>query len=114
MVVEDDPDIMDALRDLLEEEGFDVLWATNGKEALSCLATNLAPRLILLDLMMPVMNGWEFQQALRSDPGLSGIPVIVISAEPDLDRETHSLAVDGYLSKPFQLTALLDTVHRFC
>ncbi len=115
MVVEDDYAIRETLRELLEDEGYGVVWACNGQEALARLrAGAAAPRLILLDLMMPVMDGWEFRRAQQHDPALSRIPVVVISADAALDQEAARLAVEGCLAKPFELQALLDTVHRLC
>jgi CheY-like chemotaxis protein len=114
MVVEDDQAIRESLTEVLVEEGFAVTWAANGAEALDLLRGARAPRLILLDLMMPVMDGWEFRRALRQDTALARIPVVIISAEHALPQKASALAVDGYLAKPFRLEALLSTVHRYC
>lgn len=114
LVVEDDSAIRDALRELLEHEGYEVLWAANGLEALARLRGGQSPRLILLDLGMPVMDGWEFRHAQRRDPAIAPIPVVVISAEHGLESKIRSLEPDGFLPKPFQLDALLATVHRYC
>ncbi len=113
MLVEDDHAIGETLRELLEEEGFEVVWASNGLEALGHLKAR-TPGLILLDLMMPVMDGWQFCAAQQRDPDLARIPVVVISADHGLASKIASLAVQGYLSKPFELDALLATVHRYC
>jgi CheY-like chemotaxis protein len=112
MVVEDDFAIRETLRELLEEEGYRVAWASNGDEALTQLRRGTFPGLILLDLMMPVMDGTAFRSALRLDPELAGIPVVVISADSGLEEKASTMAVDGYLAKPFDLVALLDTVRR--
>jgi two-component system, OmpR family, response regulator CpxR len=112
LVVEDDFAIRETLRELLEDEGYDVSWASNGQEALDLLARR-APRVILLDLMMPVMDGWEFRLAQRRDPALARIPVVVISADHALDQKVAALAVDGWLAKPFELDALLTTLQRY-
>jgi CheY-like chemotaxis protein len=114
MVVEDDHAIRETLAEVLEEEGLEVTWATNGAEALRLLRAAPAPRLILLDLMMPVMDGWELRKALQEDPALARIPVVIISADNALPQKASALAVDGYLAKPFRLDALLSTVHRYC
>ena len=112
LLVEDDRAIRDTLRELLEDEGYRVQWAGNGRDALAQLRAGLPPRLILLDLMMPVMNGWEFREAQRSDPALARIPVIVLSADDPLAEKVSGMDVAGWLSKPFQLSVLLDAILR--
>jgi CheY-like chemotaxis protein len=107
MVVEDDHLIRQVIAEALEEEGFEVVEAANGKEALEALR-NVRPALILLDLMMPVMNGWEFRRAQLEDPAISDIPVIVLSALKD-----HSVEAERSFTKPFDLEDLLDTVWDF-
>jgi two-component system, OmpR family, response regulator CpxR len=110
LVVEDDDDVRDGLRDILEEEGYRVWTAANGQEALDRLSA-LSPQLILLDLMMPVMNGVEFLSILRQHKTLSATPVVVVSA---WSKEARSIAVQGFLAKPVALDALLSVVQRFC
>jgi CheY-like chemotaxis protein len=114
MVVEDDYAIRETLRDVLEDEGFAVSSAANGQDALAHLAAGDSPRLILLDLMMPVMDGVEFRSVQQRDPRLSQIPVVVISAENGLEQTASNMAVEGFLAKPFELGALLATVQRYC
>lgn len=115
MVVEDDFSVRETLQELLEEEGFRVTPASNGREALDRLrGVEGGPRLILLDLRMPVMDGWQFRAAMRADPLLSGIPVVVMSADTALDLKCQDLSVAGVLAKPVELDRLLETVHRFC
>lgn len=82
LVVEDSQDLREGLRDLLQVEGFDVLTAENGAVALELLAATDQPCLVLLDLMMPVMDGWAFLQAVRERPGtkVAALPVVVVSA----------------------------------
>ena len=112
-MVEDDFAIRETLRELLEEEGYRVTQASNGAEALARLRESKTPKLILLDLMMPVMDGWEFRHAIEGDPRLADIPVIVISADHGLEQKIDAMHVEGYLAKPFELERLLETVERY-
>jgi len=114
MLVEDDDGIREVLREVLEEAGFRVIWAANGQEALAQLRLGRAPRVILLDLMMPVMDGLAFRTAQRRDPALAPIPVVVISADERIEHKISDMQPDGYLPKPFELRKLLDTVNRYC
>jgi CheY-like chemotaxis protein len=114
LVVEDDEDIRADLTAILRVKGFSVDEAANGKEALAQLAQG-HPCLMVLDLMMPVMNGWELRAAMLADAALAAIPVVVVSGKgripPDEER---TLAPAAVLVKPFELTELLDLVARFC
>ena len=113
MLVEDDPDIREMICALLELEGWRVIAYSNGTEALDALrAQSDPPFLILLDLMMPVMNGWQFLAEQERDPSLSGIPVVVLSGDVR-EGAPGSLHVDGYLRKPIDLDVLLATVRKF-
>jgi CheY-like chemotaxis protein len=115
MVVEDDFAVRETLQELLEDEGYGVTPASNGSEALLRLREpGDAPGLILLDLMMPVMDGWQFRDEMRRDPQLSGIPVVVMSADTGLEQKARELAAAGVLPKPVGLERLLETVRRFC
>lgn len=111
LVVDDDFDIRDTLRELLELEGYTVQVAVNGREALDRLRNGARPGLILLDLMMPEMSGWEFRNAqLAEAPEIANIPVLVLSATPDVARSAEQLRAAGYIRKPFDLDQLLDEV----
>jgi len=114
MVVEDDSDLRETLVELLEDDGYQARGAVNGQAALEMLRSNAAPGLILLDLRMPVMDGWEFRRRQRGDPAFSGIPVVVMSADGALEKKTEGMAAAAVLSKPVGLDHLLATVHRFC
>jgi two-component system, chemotaxis family, chemotaxis protein CheY len=112
LVVDDDPDILEALSEILEAEGFEIRRARNGKEALDKLEPD-APQLILLDLMMPVMDGWEFAQRMRQrPPEIARIPIIVLSADRNVGSKAADLGAVGHLAKPFELNDLLELVRR--
>jgi two-component system, chemotaxis family, chemotaxis protein CheY len=111
LVVDDDPDIIEALSEILEAEGFEIRRARNGKEALERLEPD-PPQLILLDLMMPVMDGWEFAQRMRQRPTFSGIPIIVLSADRNVGSKALDIGAVGHLAKPFELNDLLEMVRR--
>jgi CheY-like chemotaxis protein len=108
LVVEDDEAILDSLSDLLREEGATLVAAANGRDALAALRSSALPDLILLDLMMPVMDGWEFRVAQRADSALSGIPIIAMSA--DASAKARAIAADAYLRKPVDIEELVRSV----
>lgn len=115
LVVDDDTDIRETIIEVLEESGHRALPAANGTEALAALrAMNEPPCLILLDLMMPIMDGRAFREAQQADPVLANIPVIVISAFRDSAETARELDAAGYLPKPVSLEALIDIVDAFC
>ncbi len=115
LVVEDDNDLRESLSQALRDHGFTVTSASNGQQALDLLHTGIKPAVILLDLMMPVLNGWELRDALRDDPELADIPQLVISAYMD-EAEQHVLALpaDDCIRKPFHIRVLLDAIERHC
>jgi len=113
MIVEDDADTREMLERFLQLEGFDVRTAANGQIALQSLQTDCALHVILLDLMMPVMNGWQFRQAQAMDPRLSGIPVVVVTAAGSR-QDIPSIEADGWLSKPVDFDRLLETIVPLC
>jgi CheY-like chemotaxis protein len=114
LVVEDDLDIRSILTQLLMFEGYDVEEAADGAEALALLRRDGPPALILLDLMMPVMDGWQLRAELQRDPALASIPVVIVSADVRVEQEASRLRVAGLLKKPLQIEPLLDLVHRIC
>ena len=110
LVVDDDPDILDALSEILEVEGYEVQRARNGREALQRIEQDM-PDLVLLDLMMPVMDGWEFMKHQRRDWHLCTIPTIVVSGVPSHDPRCLEMPVVRLLPKPYtgdQLMAAID------
>jgi CheY-like chemotaxis protein len=112
LIVEDDLDTREMLGRFLELEGFNVETAENGKRALERLGSGVGACVILLDLMMPVMDGWQFRQEQIRNSALAGIPVIVVSAA---GRERlEKIQADAYLSKPVDLDELLGCVTQFC
>jgi CheY-like chemotaxis protein len=115
LVVDDDPDIRESLETVLGIHGHAVATAADGAEAITFLRRKGAqPCVILLDLMMPGMNGFDFRAELQSDPQLSDIPVVIITgAGVMVDERAHNLRAE-ILRKPFDLKALLKTVERFC
>ncbi len=114
MVVDDDDQIREVMRQILDHEGYKVASAGNGSEAMAYLRSSGEPCLILLDLMMPVMDGWEFRSRQRKDPQLAEIPVVVVSALANVGERAESLEADGYLRKPVDFDDLLTTVERYC
>ena len=114
LVIEDDPMIRDVLVEVLADHGYEAVGAANGREALDTLATSDdRPCVILLDLMMPVMDGHSFRQEQLQSPELSDIPVVVISAFVD-QTATDELHADDYLKKPVRLHEVLGAVRRHC
>lgn len=111
MVIEDDADISDAIAASLEDDGYTVIVAANGQEALDRLRQiDQLPRLILLDLMMPVMDGEQFRAAQQAEPTLADLPVILLSAHADVRRAAEQLGARAWLKKPVDLRGLLNAV----
>jgi CheY-like chemotaxis protein len=112
MIVEDDRDIRLALTQVLSDEGYRSIAARDGVEGLALLREGPQPKVILLDLMMPNMDGWQFRRALRSDPEVASIPVIVVTADPAAEARIHTLGVAGFLKKPVSIDALVAALER--
>jgi signal transduction histidine kinase len=108
LLVEDDGAIRTTLADMLRDEGCAVTAVTNGREALRHLHQSAPPDTIVLDLMMPVMDGWEFRVEQRNDPALAGIPVIAMSA--DVSAKARAIAADAYVRKPIDFDELVRRV----
>lgn len=112
LLVEDEADIREALIEVLGHSGFQVVGANNGVDALCYLRASPPPALILLDLMMPIMDGWEFRRRQREDPALADVPVVVLSA---LDQtRAADLGGTAFLKKPLDFDRLLDLVRQHC
>lgn len=114
LLVEDDPDTRTAMTLVLEMNGYQVTSAANGQEALDRLRREPRPCLIFLDLMMPVLDGWEFCKQQRQDPRLAVIPVIVLSADRSVADTAASIGATDFLQKPIQLEELLASAQRHC
>ena len=114
LVIDDDADIRDSIGDILELRGYRVARAANGREALDRLQHGPPPCVILLDLMMPVLNGWEFREQQSRDTRLAGVPVVVISGDGSTDEKAAKIGVSEFLRKPLELSAILDVVRRHC
>jgi CheY-like chemotaxis protein len=113
LVIEDDDLTRDALRLILEAQGYVVASADNGRTALEELR-KCRPDLILLDLVMPVMNGWEFRAHLDEDPLLASIPVVVCSGAGEMCKRGLPHGTSDFLQKPFEFDALLRAVRKHC
>ena len=114
LVVEDDPELLLSLSEVLESEGYRVSCARHGLEALGRLRGGARPAVILLDLMMPIMNGWQFRYEQRQDSDLAKIPIVVVSAKSDSQQHAEWLEADGYISKPIDIGLLLNTLSNYC
>jgi len=107
LIIDDDPDIREAVTEVLSIEGHEVVTACDGEQGL-VRCRLVRPDLVLLDLMMPGMNGWDFRKAQLRDPAIASIPVVVVSAV----ARSQDLPADGFLQKPFSLDELLALVRR--
>jgi CheY-like chemotaxis protein len=113
MVVDDDADVRDAVTDLLEGHGYAVIPASNGQEALDELKAGEKPSLILLDVMMPIMDGQAFSAEQQADPELSDIPVVAFTAFGAALDKMKDMKVSARIEKPVQADELLDSVDRW-
>lgn len=112
LIVEDDRDLREMMGQLLTLEGFSAAAVANGRDALEYLRRGDLPNLILLDLMMPVMDGWEFRRIQQEDPSLAALPVIVLSAiEP---TRMTDFGTATFLTKPLDFDRLLELVRAYC
>ncbi len=111
LVVDDDEDIREALKDLLASDGYQVDVAENGRDALAFMRRRGRPDLVLLDLMMPVMNGWEFLREKSRDDELNGVPVLVVTANP-VPLEDDGVA--AVMQKPLRFDRLRIAIEKLC
>lgn len=111
LVVEDDETILISIVTLLEDEGFAVVTANNGKEAIDWLGDGV-PSVVLLDMKMPVMDGWAFAEIYRTRPGPKA-PLVVMTAARDAKNWAADVGADDYIAKPFDLDYLLDKIRKY-
>ena len=114
LCVEDEPEMIDLIRLILSRKGYSVKGASGGVEGIR-LIKELHPDLVLLDLMMPDMDGWEVYQQMKADPGTRDIPVIVVTAKAqNIDKVLglHIAKVDDYIAKPFSPKELMESIDR--
>lgn len=114
LIVDDDHAVVESLQDFLEDEGFEVVTATDGQAALDLLRRGLRPCVILLDLMMPRLNGWEFRHEQLQDADLKDIPIVVVSAVPLSLGALAQLGDVEFVPKPPSLPRLLAAIRRHC
>ncbi|MBS1958270.1 MAG: response regulator transcription factor [Bdellovibrionales bacterium] len=114
LIIEDDRDILEVLKDILESEGYTVATAENGKMGIEVLQSlSEPPKLVLLDLMMPIMDGFQFRQEQLKNDAFKTIPVVVMSADGRMELKKDRIGVDIFLKKPLDLETVLDTVSGF-
>ena len=114
LIIDDDSDARRALQELLELHGYEVAAAADGGEALACLRGGFAPCLILLDLRMPRMDGWQFREAQLLDPELKTLPVVVFSGDAEEEAAAEELGLQHFLRKPLDFAALISALDRHC
>lgn len=114
LIVEDDQFIREAISDLLEMEGYNVLAAPNGQAGIDLMrASSAPPALVLLDLMMPVMDGFGFREEQLRDERLSATPVVIMSADGNVLEKSQRAKASAYLKKPVSLDDVVETVRKF-
>ncbi|MDB4981340.1 MAG: cheY [Myxococcales bacterium] len=114
LLIEDDRDICAAVIDILADEGFETIAVANGVEGLERLrSSGPRPFLIVLDLMLPVMDAWQFRSAQIADAAIADIPVVIFSADPKIAKHADELGAAGVIRKPPNLEEMLEIVMRF-
>lgn len=112
LVVEDEAYLCELIGDVIESEGHKVRKASNGLEALERIRER-KPGLILLDLMMPIMDGWEFMEALRANPEWDGMPIVIITAIYDVKRTQEETGARAVITKPFDIDQITEIVRLY-
>jgi CheY-like chemotaxis protein len=113
LIVDDDVDVREMLSQFFSIEGYEVATARNGQDALEQLRKGQQADLILLDLMMPVMDGWQFRLEQQRDPKLASIPVVVLSAVYNARERAALLGAVDYMQKPVEFDKLIETAERY-
>ena len=114
LLVEDDPDCREAVKALLESEGYNVTTAGDGQQALDRVRQQHDLCAILLDLMLPVRDGWWFRAQQLRDPDLAAVPVVIVSGAGQVDRAAQQLGVQDYIAKPVRPEQLCTILARNC
>ncbi len=114
LLIEDDADIRELLAELLQFRGYQVAAVANGREALDRLEADVLPCLIILDLMLPVISGWEFRRRQLSDPRWSTIPTVLLSSANNLSEQLQRLQAVAFIPKPIDFQLLYETIDRYC
>lgn len=114
LVVEDDPELRTIYEEVLSDGGFSVVAARDGLDALEKLHAGTMPCVMLLDLRMPRMTGWELAERMRADPRWQGVPFIVVAAYYRIAEEAERIGAAAWLQKPIDLTRLVDVVEGAC
>jgi CheY-like chemotaxis protein len=112
LIVDDDEEIRESLGELLKDEGFEIVEAGDGLDALARLSEETLPNVILLDLMMPNMDGWKFHSEIQKDAALASIPIVIMTAAGDGVAST--IDVKDILHKPFTLEQVMAVISRLC
>jgi CheY-like chemotaxis protein len=110
LIVDNDKDLLDLLAFVLSAEGYDVETASDGREALGAVEKGM-PKLILLDMKMPVMNGWEFAEEFHERYD-DKAPIVVVTAAENAGKRAEEIRANGWISKPFDVGTLIDVVRR--
>lgn len=111
LIVDDDRDIRETLKELVEQEGFAAICAENGEDALTELRSgDVLPCVILLDLTMPVMDGFAFRAAQLADPALAAVPVVVMTADGNLEDKRKRIGAERALKKPMEVDELIEVI----
>lgn len=115
LLVEDDEVILNLLKEILENNSYHVECAHNGQEALEILRnSDQLPSLILLDLMMPLMDGFQFMREQTKDDKIRSIPVVAMSADSQIKEKLRGTTAQGYFKKPVKISTLLETIEHHC
>jgi CheY-like chemotaxis protein len=114
LVVDDDPDVRDVMKDVLHDEGFEVAFAADGEEALRYLRGGASPCLILLDWMMPRCDGATFRERQLADPRFATVPVVLLTADARTEQKKDSLGIARILKKPVRFVELVDVLDSYC